>query len=52
MYGLKSYDEMGGRTIRTPHTDFSDICGGGNTLLIGFTSRLAAIEHRHRHIPA
>ena len=52
VYGLKSYDEMVGRTIRTPHTDFPDICGGGNFLLIGFTSRLAAIEHGHRHYPA
>ena len=52
VYGLKSYNEMVGRTIRTPYTDFPDICGGGNFLLVAFTSPLGALEHGHRHNPA
>lgn len=49
VYGVKSFDEMIGRTIRTPYTDYPDICSGSNFLLTGFASPEAAIEHSRRH---
>lgn len=51
VYGVKPLDELVGRTIRTPYTDYPDICSGTNFLLTGFTSLEAAIEHS-RHKPA
>jgi hypothetical protein len=38
VYGVKSFDELIGRTLRTPYTDYPDICGGTNFWLTGFTS--------------
>jgi hypothetical protein len=49
VYGVKSVDEMIGRTVRTPYTDYPDICSGSNFLLTGFASPEAVIEHRRRH---
>ena len=51
VYGVKSFDEMIGRTVRTPYTDYPDICSGTNFLLTGFASPEAAIEHSRRHDP-
>lgn len=51
VYGVKSSAEMVGRTLRTPYTDFPDICGGNNFLLTAFMSPEAAIEHGRRHTP-
>ena len=49
IYGVKSFDEMIGRTVRTPYIDYPDICSGTNFLLTGFTSPEAAKEHSRRH---
>ncbi len=49
IYGVKSFDEMIGRTVRTPYTDYPDICSGTNFLLTAFTSPEAAKEHTRRH---
>jgi hypothetical protein len=52
VYGVKSFDELIGRALRTPYTDYPDICGGTNFWLTGFTSPRAAMEHQQRHNPA
>ncbi len=49
VYGVKSFDEMIGRTVRTPYPDYPDICSGSNFLLTGFASPEAAIKHSRRH---
>jgi hypothetical protein len=49
IYGVMSVEEMIGKTIRTPYSDFPDICGGHNFLLTGFTSPEAALDHSRRH---
>jgi hypothetical protein len=49
IYGVASVDEMIGKTIRTPYSDFPDTCGGHNFMLTAFTSPQAAIEHSRRH---
>lgn len=49
IYGVKSFDEMIGKTVRTPYADFPDICGGHNFWLTAFTSPQAALEHPRRH---
>jgi hypothetical protein len=49
VYGVKSHSEMVGRTLRSPYTDFPDICGGSNFWLTFFTSPEAAVEHELRH---
>ncbi len=36
VYGVKSIDEMIGRTIKTAYADFVDICGGTNFWMTGF----------------
>jgi len=48
-YGVKSSDEWIGRTLRTPYTDYPDICGGTNFCLTAFTTPQAAMEHYLRH---
>jgi hypothetical protein len=49
VYGVTSSQEWIGRAIRTPYTDFPDICGGTNLYLTAFTSPEAALKHYHRH---
>ncbi len=49
LYGVKSLAEMIGKVVRTPYTDYPDICSGSNFLLAGFTSPEAAIELSRRH---
>lgn len=51
VYGVKAVDEIIGRTIRTPYTDYPDICSGSNFLLTGFLSPQAAMEHTRRRNP-
>ena len=49
IYGVKSFDEMIGRRVKTPYIDYPDICSGTNFLLTAFTSPEAAKEHSRRH---
>ncbi len=49
VYGIKSTEEMTGKTIRTPYDDFPDICGGTNFYIEGFTSIEAAMNYNSRH---
>jgi hypothetical protein len=49
VYGVKSFDELIGRTLRTPYADYPDICGGTNFFLTGFVSVAAAMAHQQRH---
>jgi hypothetical protein len=49
IYGVKSSDEWIGRALRTPYTDYPDICGGANFCLTVFTSPQAAVAHYLRH---
>ena len=49
VYGVKSLDELMGRSLRTPYADYPDICGGRNFGVTVFASPKAAMEHQ-RHI--
>lgn len=49
VYGIKRFDDLIGKTLRTPYADFPDICGGHNFFLFAFTSPQAALEHSRRH---
>jgi hypothetical protein len=45
IYGVRGIDDLIGKKLRTPYSDFPDICGGHNFWLIGFVSPEAALEH-------
>jgi hypothetical protein len=49
IYGVKTFEEMIGRTVRTPYLDYPDICGGTNFWLTAFVSPQAAVADKHRH---
>ena len=49
VYGIRGIDELVGKKLRTPYSDFPDICGGHNFWLVGFTSPEAALEHGRRY---
>jgi hypothetical protein len=38
IYGVRGIDDLIGKKLRTPYSDFPDICGGHNFWLIGFAS--------------
>ena len=44
IYGVKTVGEMVGKGIRTPYTDFPDICSGQNFMLEVFLTPEAARE--------
>lgn len=45
VYGVKSIDDLVGRTMKTPYADYPDICSGSNFLLSGFLTPEAATAH-------
>lgn len=49
VYGIRGVDELIGKKLRTPYSDFPDICGGHNFWLVGFTSPEAALKHSRRY---
>lgn len=49
IYGVKTIDDMIGRKVRTPYSDYPDICGGANFWLMAFASPEAALRDAHRH---
>ena len=49
IYGVRGIDDLIGKKLRTPYSDFPDICGGHNFWLVGFGSPQAALEHSRRH---
>jgi hypothetical protein len=49
IYGVRGIDDLIGKELRTPYSDFPDICGGHNFWLIGFVSPEAALEHSRRY---
>lgn len=49
IYGVKSFDEMIGATLRTAYSDFEDICGGTNFYIEGFIDPQAMLAFPGRH---
>ena len=49
VYGLKSFDDLVGRKIRSAYIDFPDINSGQNFVMNVFASPTAAAEHLERH---
>ena len=49
IYGLKCVEDMIGRTVRSPYSDFPDINSGMNFMLTAFATSEAAEKHSSRH---